>query len=180
MSSDHGALARPDQRSLLFIASGSAEHVHAALRTLRMNFPYANIDVVARHDALAAVATIDSCTVVHVTGTASGRRSLVQRLRQTGYPTVAFVETGTGGFIALQALPFLLGIRDIFLVDEHGSIVHAGFNLVFLWHATQRLRHHWRNLFYSTGRNLLRTIITPIGLAILVYRTIATISYRRM
>ncbi len=109
---------------ILFIASGSAEHVRIALLSLCNSYPHATFDVIGRHEAINAIGEFDGCRVIHVTGTAQRRLDLVRRLRQTGYATVAFVEAGSGGFVALQVLPLILGIPKVILADEHGQ-THA-------------------------------------------------------
>ena len=105
----------------LFIASASPEHVRSALQGLRASYAGSSLDVICRHEAIAATGAVSGCRVVHVSGTAQGRLGLVRRLRQTGYAAVAFVEAGDGGYVAMQVLPLVLGIPKVILVDERGQ-----------------------------------------------------------
>ncbi len=171
---------RQDVRgNVLFIASANPEHVRVALRGLCATYPHETFDVIGRHEAINAIGEFDGCRVIHVTGTAQGRLDLVRRLRQTGYATVAFVEAGSGGFVALQILPLLLGIRTTVLVDEDGSIVPVGASTAALRHVGDRLKKQWKAVLYSTGRSLLRTILTPVGIAVLLVRTVVVMARRR-
>lgn len=158
---------------VLFIASANPEHVRPTLRRLRASYPDATFDVIARQEALAATADVDGCRVVHVTGTAQGRLGLVRRLRQIGYATVAFIERGDGGYVALQVLSLVLGIRTVVLVDEYGSVIPIRASTALVRHVANRLRKRWQAVLVFAGLAVLRTFLTPIGLLILVARTLA-------
>jgi len=163
---------------MLFIASADPDHVQIALWAIHARYPKATFDVIARHQAIAIVDEMDFCRLVHVTGTAQGRLRVVRRVRQTGYPTVAFIEAGSGGFVALQALALVSGCKTIVFADENGSVVRLGANVEAFIHVGNRCANAWGTVIYSTSRQLLRTILTPVGLIILLVRT-AVIIIRR-
>lgn len=164
---------------LLFIASASPEHVRAALRGLHASYPDASFDVIARQEALSATSDVDGCRVIHVTGTAQGRLNLVRRLRQTGYAAVAFIEAGNGGYVALQVLPLVLGIRTVVLVDEDGSVVPIRASAVLVRHVANRLKKYWRAVIHFVGLAVLRTFLTPVGLVVLLMRTAILLARQR-
>jgi len=159
--------------SVLFVASATPEHVRVALRGLRASYPDSTFDVIARQEAITATNDDPGCRVIHVTGTAQGRMGLVRRLRQSGYGAVAFVEAGDGGYGALQVLPLVLGIRTVVLVDEYGSVIPIRASTALVRHVANRLRKRWQAVLGFAGLAVLRTFLTPIGLLILVARTLA-------
>lgn len=176
MKSSNATSTQLVQGDVLFIASGDASHVQTAMRALRASYPDATFDVVARQEALTAFIGMDYCRVIHVTGNAQGRVRLVRHLRQTGYATVAFVEADSGEFVALQVLALFVGAMNILFADETGSIVPVGANTTLLRHVVHRVQARWHSILYSAVRSLLRTVLTPVGLVVLLVRTAIVLS----
>lgn len=163
-----------DRNNVLFIASAPPDQSRAALLELRRLFDTVQIDVIGRQESAAVCSQISGCEMIHVTGSAQGRLNLIRRLRRSHYQVVAFLEAGTSGFQALQAVAFLMGADRVVIFNETGCAIalnRTNLGAIFI-HVGGRLRTRWPGILKWINISLIRAFLQPIGVIILLIRTL--------
>ncbi len=164
---------------VLFIGSGSPDHLRRALDRFAQVWPHVQVDLAVRPEALEVLSEAEQQRVVYVAGRKQGRLAFIRACRARKYHRVVVLFAGDPGFNALKLAAFLCGNRwlcfnengDAFALDrQHWRQARD--------HVRWRLRLAHRGLatlLAALGRavatSLLRAALAPCGLFLLTCET---------
>jgi len=103
-------------RTVLVVQSGAPEVLEQVVQSTRDSFPGAAICVLLQRNMRARVRALEGVEYLENTGS---KRALLEQLRARRFDVAVVLYTNEPGYWKLKLLPFLVGARHVFAVNEH-------------------------------------------------------------